>query len=596
MPNIRKGSYMVDLLVYLAGKGRRNEHRDQRVIAGDVVTEAVFRGPITPQAAASLARLLDSPRQTVLRGAPVSVVDRGKVRKLVADGVERAEAVKAATSDHNTWHCSLTLKPEEGQLSEETWAAISHDFMELMGFAHREDGTPDTRWAVVHHGLNEGGGDHVHIAMGVVRPDGSIADLFRDHVRAQRACNQLEHKYGLQVLASRESGGTERATKPAERARRDRIGAPETDREAMQRRVRALAIATGSEAEWIRELRAAGVLAKPRFTKGGESVGGCSFQMRPQVNRDGKLEKAIEYSGGYLAKDLTLPSIRGWAAWDRSPQAEQEALREWRKSLGEPAATRSGIAPSDERAAIEELGRWSAYMRTIPESDHDAWAQAASRTSGVFAAASVRTETKPGPLNQMARQLARAGQLPAHRRRPQPVHGSAVRAVARMAWGWQSQEAGTVALMYALTECLLTVRDMLDANHRATEAAAMTLTARRALTEIHMRRDGIDPTRPYVREEGSPPWAAAYRAAVVVDRGDRTEAEADIAETRRAWEAQRLSDIGMVGRRQVDEHGHIVAEAATTRQPVPGGRTTTPQARGRARELGTDRTGPDLER
>jgi hypothetical protein len=239
MPNIKKGSYMSNLLVYLAGKGRANEHRDQRVIAGDTVVEAIYGGrPLSTMQAAELARLLDSPRQLILRGAPVPSVDRAKARALMEQGMDRAAAVAEATRDHNTWHCSLSLSPEEGTLSDETWAAIAHDFMQMMGFAHRDDDVPDTRWSAIHHGLNAGGGDHIHIAMAVVRSDGSCASLYLDQVRAQQACNRLEHKYGLQVLASREERGTERATTPAERARQERIGAPETDREAMERRVR----------------------------------------------------------------------------------------------------------------------------------------------------------------------------------------------------------------------------------------------------------------------------------------------------------------------------------------------------------------------
>ncbi|GGL44102.1 relaxase/mobilization nuclease domain-containing protein [Nocardia jinanensis] len=569
MPNIKKGSYMSNLLVYLAGKGRANEHRDQRVIAGDVVVEAIYGGrPLSTMQAAELARLLDSPRQLILRGAPVPAVDRAKAQVLMDRGLPRAEAIAEATSDQNTWHCSLSLAPEEGTLSDETWRAIAHDFMAEMGFAHRDDGVPDNRWSAIHHGLNAGGGDHIHIAMAVVRSDGSCASLYRDHVRAQRACNRLEHKYGLQVLASREEGGTERATTPAERARQERVGAPETDREAMERRVRAVAAAAGSEAEWLRELRAVGILPRPRWEKGGQEViGGYKVEMRPQRNADGKLEKALSFSGGYLAKDLTLPALRHWAGWDQSPQAQSEALAEWRKGVDQFGRPKIG-SELDERRVIDELARFSAHARTIPAADRDEWCRAASQASGMFAALSVNTERSPGPVHQLARQLGRAGDQPASQRRlriptgPQRERERGLRQISRWLWATQSPVTANAALLYALTDCLLAVQETLAAGDKERLAAAMAFKARQSLTEIHMRRAGIDPKREYDRSDGSPAWVSAMRANAMVDRGPAGEIEPELALASQAWQARRSALAGRSGYDAVDEFGHITRKAS----------------------------------
>ncbi|AXK88477.1 hypothetical protein [Nocardia farcinica] len=116
----------------------------------------------------------------------------------------------------------------------------------------------------------------------------------------------------------------------------------------------------------------------------------------------------------------------------------------------------------------------------------------------------MRTETAPGPLDQLSRQLARAGQLPAHRRRPHGVHGPGMRAAARMLWSTTSPVTANLALMEALVECLLTVRDMLAAVDRAHAARVMAGHARAALTEVHMRYQGLDPAKRYVRDYGSP--------------------------------------------------------------------------------------------
>lgn len=584
MPNIRKGAYMRQLLWYLAGPGRKNEHRDQRVLAGDVVTMAVYAGRISQAQAVELARLLDSPRQTLLRGAPVLVTDYKQAKQLIAEGMDRKAAYEQATSDHNTWHCSLTLDASEGQLSDETWRAIADDFMQLMGFTGRADGVPDARWAAIHHGLNESGGDHIHLAMGVVRPDGSLADRYLDYLRAQEACNKLEHKYGLQVLASREEGGAERATKPAERARAERLGAPETDREALRRRVRALAVAAGSEAEWVREVQLAGIIIKPYFAKGGmEEVTGYSVELPPRTNRDGKVEKQITYSGLRLAKDLTLPAIRSWASWDRSFEAREEALTVWREITASSHSGRRGASGIDSRMSeqqvMTELARFSVYARSIPVDDHDAWAKLASQSAGLFEVLSVQNETRPGPLNQLARQLARVGQQSTDTRRPWGVHGSGLRHVARMLWATKSPRTSNVALVEAMVECLLAVREMLEATDRARTAALMLTETRRALTEIHMRAAGLDPSKPHISNYGSPVWAAAKRADRVLDGGDRAAAEAEINEAYDGWNMRRIA-LSATDRVSYDERGQIVREVrprkVTAPKPKPVQRASAP--------------------
>ncbi|GAB4590384.1 relaxase/mobilization nuclease domain-containing protein [Nocardia sp. IFM 10818] len=486
-----------------------------------------------------------------------------QARALMRQGVARDAAFEAATKDENTWHCSLALKAEEGELPYEKWAAIATDFMREMGFVGRGDEIPDVRWAVVHHGLSKNGNDHIHIAMPVVRPDGSLADMYRDRPRAQAASRVLEAKYGLQVLYTREHGDTEQATKPAERARAERTGAPETDREALRRRVRGAAMSADSEAEWLRLMHAEGITVIPYWAAGGrDEVTGYSVELPPQKNlKTGAYEKALTYSGLRLGRDMTLPQVRTWAPWDSSPQAREEALEEWRR-IGAGSAGRPRAAdPMSAREAIEELRSWSAAMRRIPDEDRNAWAQAASQTSGVFAAASVRTERSPGPLDRLSRQLARAGQMPAHRRTPLPERtSSGLQAVSRMLWAATNPADANMALLYALTDLLLAIRESLDASERAAAAAAMASEARKALTEIHMRAEGIDPARPYLRDQGSPAWAAAVRAAVVVDGLDRDEHEGNIAAAGRTWRINRMMAKVRGEASYYDGKGQIIGE------------------------------------
>lgn len=570
IPNITKGSDITRLMWYLAGPGRSNEHTNPRVIAGDVLSMAVFGGAIDQKRAWELGKLLDSPRQTLLRGEPVLATSHKQARQLIREGMDRAAAFEAATKDENTWHCSLAIDAAEGELPIETWSKIATDFMREMGFTGRDDGVPDARWATVHHGLSKNGNDHVHIAMPIVRPDGSLADVFRDFPRAQAAARVLEQRYGLRVLYSREHGDTERATKPAERARAERVGAPETDREALRRRVRGAATAAGSEAEWLQLLHAEGIVVAPRWAEGGtDEVVGYSVQLPAQRNLStGGWEKSIRYGGLRLGKDMTIDALRSWAPWDQSAAAREEALAEWRRITVGSGARPKAVDPLSERAAIEELRQWSDTVARIPVTDRAGWAQVASQTSGLFAAASSRTERKPGPLDRLSRQLARAGQIPAHeRRRHTGTETQNVRSVARMLWAASNPDAAGLALVYALTELMMTVQASLNTAGRAAAAAAMASEARKALTEIHMRRDGIDPDQPYDKTEGSPAWAAAMRSSAVVDGVDRTEIEnrIRIARSQRAMRPAPSSSDRQPGQKP-----------ATPRRPQRG-----PQQRGR---------------
>jgi hypothetical protein len=186
-------------------------------------------------------------------------------------------------------------------------------------------------------------------------------------------------------------------------------------------------------------------------------------------------------------------------------------------------------------------------------------AKLASQSAGLFEALSVRTETRPRPLNKLARQLARAGELRANQRSPQDVHGSSLHHVARMVWSMTSPEASKVALIEAMAECMIAIRAMLDATDRARTAATMLTETKKALTEVHMRANGVDPTRPYTRAEGSPPWAAAVRAAVVVEGGDLVEAEQFIADRADGWKARRIAEMGFPrpGQPIYDERGQL---------------------------------------
>jgi len=56
----------------------------------------------------------------------------------------------------------------------------------------------------VRHGRSTGGHDHVHVAVSLVREDGTKASIWRDRVRTSELCAETERRLGLTVVDGRE--------------------------------------------------------------------------------------------------------------------------------------------------------------------------------------------------------------------------------------------------------------------------------------------------------------------------------------------------------------------------------------------------------
>ncbi len=141
MPNITRGSGFARLMRYLAGPGRSNEHTEPHLVAWDPSIMAWQDDAELDRAAAEqIARALDEPRRMLGFDVP----------------------------DGPVWHCSLSLRAEEGQPSDEQWTAIAHDFVEGMGLTGAQ-GRADCRWVAARHGLSTAGDDHIHVVVDLVR-------------------------------------------------------------------------------------------------------------------------------------------------------------------------------------------------------------------------------------------------------------------------------------------------------------------------------------------------------------------------------------------------------------------------------------------
>lgn len=316
MPNVTKGAKPVGLMSYLFGPGRNNEHVDQHAVAGSA-SMMVFApdGEVSKDQAVMLGRELDRARRA--HDVDTRVMRRGRAEELVRSGAvaTASAAVEEATVEHNVWHCSLSLHPDEKPLTDEKWAAVSHRFMELMEFHSPDPASPETRWLAIRHGLSgtpdaETRNDHIHIAASTVRNDGSRLDTRRDWSRAQSAAASVEREFGLRITTGRDARLTSKGTAPAQEHRRARTGSYETARAELARTVRATAAAAESEAEFVRLSRAHGLLIRPRYADATKTtVTGFSVAL-PTDRYATKTGAPVWHGGGKLGNDLTLPRLR----------------------------------------------------------------------------------------------------------------------------------------------------------------------------------------------------------------------------------------------------------------------------------------------
>lgn len=505
IPNVTRGGKAAGLMAYLEGPGKANEHTEPHLVAGHsaVVEKSMLGERLDRQWALSLAHQLDMPRRVF--GTEVMWAETKKVDARIAAGATKVEARAAEKFDANVWHCSLSLRADEGELSDEKWGAIAADFMKEMGFDDADDPRPSARWVAVRHGLSAEGNDHIHIAASMVREDGTKVPAFTvdgegrkvgDYKRAQRAVNMLEHRYGLNVLTSRELDRGTRGVTPAELQKAKRTGLGEPDRRTLERTVRACATASRTEAEFVRRLRAQKVLVRPRYDKGSTgTVVGYSVAATPTDAARAGGATPVWFGGGRLAKDLTLPRLRD--EWDTGVVARESADAEWVAARRGAAVTitdgreRTPVDPALVARAAEDIGNWNTYLASIPVEDTAQWARAAGRTAGVFAAWSQRTEATPGPLAAAAAALSQSAQIPAHRRTPSDpdrLHaGGAAVIVLQAGLAARGGAAANALLLRQMMRTMDVFADAERAAGHAQRAQELAQVRERELTSLHSR-------------------------------------------------------------------------------------------------------------
>lgn len=384
IPNITRGSRMAGLVMYLAGPGRSNEHENPHVVAGaGEITFAVQPGKeLSSDDALDIANALNRPQK--LHGTRVTV----PVKQWDA---ESGESTTVGRRDAHVWHCSLSLKADEGKLTDEQWRRVAEDFVKEMGFVV-EDPAKSCRWVAIRHGVSGNGNDHIHLAVQLVREDGTKASVHNDQPRAQKACNVLEKKHGLTVLEGREKGTTLSGEKPAERERAKTENRPQSDRHELRRRMRSALATSSTEAEYVRHLLDAGVRVYPRFAKGStERVAGYRVAMPPAPGGSGH---SIWYSPSKLDSSLAWPRVQERFGGQGRDEAHQLLRSLHDRRTPQPKAGTK--LPKFDPAQVHALMSGKVGPDTL---------------ANIYARVSMSVEAKkPGTFSHLSNEFARLGE------------------------------------------------------------------------------------------------------------------------------------------------------------------------------------------
>ena len=465
IPKITKGTRTRGLLEYLWGPGKSEEHTNPHLIAG-----YDSPGVLEPSRDAS-----------------------GRV--LVADLAHRLDAPQRAAGQRGNpqyvWQCSLSLPPDDREVSEEEWRQIATRFVEEMGFTG-DEGNAGCRWIAMHHGRSSGGNDHVHLVVTLATEDGAPVWPRRDFPRAQAVARNLEVDFNLDQRCRRDDTTKRPASTRAEveAARRDgRVGG--TDRDVTRRTVRAALAGATSEAEWIRRMGRAGLLVAARPDRQHPNrVAGYAVARRPTP-----AARPRWFGGSKLDGELSLREIRKrWSG--------QVALTpaEWKTIAREPAVQRQ--LDREERAEIwrrtaTALETLSAQLGEVsPESPE--WPQLARASADALAqVAAVAEPSARGPVSRAADSLARAT-APTRRGEPSPA-GTLATQLGRVSLalalagriGGQDDAASVALLVVQAARLALRIAE-LRAAQRDMHAAAAARAATRHLVPVVRAAGDID--------------------------------------------------------------------------------------------------------
>jgi len=450
IPNITRGGNMAELLRYLYGPGKADEHDKPRLVASSQ-HEATLAKPLgEPLAKDEInahvkqrTNYLEESRRLYEKSVKRWLNDNGEVVAAPKNG--RAAPPGVAKRAAHVWHCSLSLAPGE-RLTDERWGQIAKRYAQLMGFngadgfratlaEHAELEEPltnlkgwearkdrmnfsDVRWEAVHHGVNAEGLDHIHIAADVVSDNGNVWEDVYDERRAQVAAGIIERELGLVLVDGHQHDRGQQGYKKGELEHDKRMGRdvgewaktrsaaqyidkttarPERGaKRLLERTVRACAVAAGDELDFIRRVRHEGVEIEGVTYDRGRGRGRVTgYRVRLAGNNNERW-----YGGGHIAKDLTLPALRAAGNW---PKLDGEQVAAWTDATTRTLTTPNYATVVEAETALAELRQ---RLTEVDVGDRVTWAHVARDAAGMLNAISLRTEPEPGPLADAAYAMA----------------------------------------------------------------------------------------------------------------------------------------------------------------------------------------------
>ncbi|NQX34719.1 hypothetical protein [Herbiconiux sp. VKM Ac-2851] len=218
-----------------------------------------------------------------------------------------------------------------------------------------------------------------------------------------------------------------------------------------------------------------------------------------------------------------------------------------------------------------DLTRSVQRLSEVPLNDQAAWAHAARDTAGVFAAWSRQVEPTPGPLADMARELARSGQIRANRSKPKTADsGSMMGAALLLA---QASSSSTPIKTVMLVRQLMKAVDAISGMHaelgHTQRVEQLSAATARPLLDVQSRLPqyaGGDGTVP---AESAPSRRASGRP-VIPEMTDEARA-AGISE--HTWRAIH-GGFGASGD-PLSKRPGTAADASRAKRPPPRARTRT---------------------
>ncbi|WP_399553937.1 relaxase/mobilization nuclease domain-containing protein (plasmid) [Streptomyces anulatus] len=410
--NITKGKRAVGALVYDFGPGRRDEHINPRIVAGNVT------------------------------GTPLQVA------RAIDHTARRRPGITAPI-----WRASLSLPDEDGILPDAQWSAIATAFIADMGFG----GAP---WVAVRHG-----DDHIHLTVSRVDWSGQLLTDRWDYRRAREAADRLEEEHGLvraadrfrsegpqvrnnELEAAKRRGRGPDAPKPPEREELRRLVREVRDasrglgRDAFESGladvgvgVRANVASTGrmngysftlegwtdgsGEQVWVaaskvaRELRWAQLktVIGDAPAAGPDAAATAAFVDRAtEMLRQGRIERGAAQPGDHpaLSSDPAARILAQWQAKAAGQEAPAEALPEpvpkpvvpaWTDKRRRPyGALATDAIPAEIKKTRRQIATWQSEMET---------AQTTARTWDGLATGAV-TGTRVRDLHQLAAKVEAA--------------------------------------------------------------------------------------------------------------------------------------------------------------------------------------------